>query len=379
MNHTSIKWIKGVTRNHGEYWAYLEEELKDQAWFPLNWPKNRKENVLKPAVGDLIVLYQRPEQVKGGKKIKVFTHIVSPTNKLRVYNDLMPHPWERECDIIAILNKNTAINVPKHIFLKNLVWGSCVAISQLAKQSNFTTEELQKEIWNMFFENSKSKLGHITKENVLSAIAQIDKEGEHERRISLDYKIVYDGRLYSPKYVISVANQYSVQREFLNHDKFNSIEANTHLRKLNFSILRLADLENVVIDEFVKGEKGNVEERVKKALAKIPDGSKKRIIEQSDRQDTPLIRALKELYNYECQFPGCKTKILKRDGGIYIEIAHIVAVKDGGKSVVENLIPLCPNHHKEFDYGMREIHSKNESECNGVLNSVPFQFKFRIK
>lgn len=34
------------------------------------------------------------------------------------------------------------------------------------------------------------------------------------------------------------------------------------------------------------------------------------------------------------------------------EIHHIIAVKDGGKATEDNLLLLCPNHHKQADLGL---------------------------
>jgi predicted restriction endonuclease len=39
----------------------------------------------------------------------------------------------------------------------------------------------------------------------------------------------------------------------------------------------------------------------------------------------------------------------------YVEVAHLVAVKDGGSDHSDNLRPLCPNHHKEYDLGLIAI------------------------
>ncbi len=38
-----------------------------------------------------------------------------------------------------------------------------------------------------------------------------------------------------------------------------------------------------------------------------------------------------------------------------------------------NLLILCPNHHKEFDYGQREILTHTEEEIIFVLNGVEHQ------
>jgi hypothetical protein len=73
------------------------------------------------------------------------------------------------------------------------------------------------------------------------------------------------------------------------------------------------------------------------------------------RRDGPFINALKQKYNYRCQFPGCRALIRKKSGGYYCEVGHISAVADGGKASILNLLVLCPNHHKAIDYGETEV------------------------
>jgi len=69
------------------------------------------------------------------------------------------------------------------------------------------------------------------------------------------------------------------------------------------------------------------------------------------RRDGPFIRALKKKYKHKCQYPNCKASIPMRNGGHYCEVAHILAASEGGKANRINLLVLCPNHHKMFDYG----------------------------
>ncbi|SFS34862.1 HNH endonuclease [Brevundimonas viscosa] len=47
------------------------------------------------------------------------------------------------------------------------------------------------------------------------------------------------------------------------------------------------------------------------------------------------------------------------DGSLYLETHHIVPLHEGGPDVAENMIALCPSHHREAHYG----------ECAGELRS----------
>ena len=102
------------------------------------------------------------------------------------------------------------------------------------------------------------------------------------------------------------------------------------------------------------------------------------IVSQTIRRDTKLVRSLKTFYDFTCQFPGCGIRIPKRSGGWYIEVAHIEAVAKGGKSVLGNLLVLCPNHHKEFDYGKLEIFEQTVEVVRGKLNGKEFSIHSKI-
>jgi hypothetical protein len=51
------------------------------------------------------------------------------------------------------------------------------------------------------------------------------------------------------------------------------------------------------------------------------------LIAQTLRKDTGIVKALKQYVGYRCQFPGCSAQIPKRNGGYYIEVAHVQPVK----------------------------------------------------
>ncbi|GMX57940.1 MAG: HNH endonuclease [Candidatus Izemoplasmatales bacterium] len=85
-----------------------------------------------------------------------------------------------------------------------------------------------------------------------------------------------------------------------------------------------------------------------------------------------VVRKAKEKCDYRCQFPNCGIRI-KTKNGYYAEAAHIVPVRDSGKTKAENLIVLCPNHHKEFDLGELEITQYDKKSVCGVLNGKKFK------
>ena len=87
---------------------------------------------------------------------------------------------------------------------------------------------------------------------------------------------------------------------------------------------------------------------------------------KSYKRNNKIIALIKILRNSECQI--CGQFILKGDGSRYIEAAHIVPKHKQGKENPENIILLCPNHHKEFDFGNREVIKHTNDEIEFKLN-----------
>jgi hypothetical protein len=97
------------------------------------------------------------------------------------------------------------------------------------------------------------------------------------------------------------------------------------------------------------------------------------IIKKSIRKDSRIVQLLKSTYNYKCQYPGCTAKIKMKNGKYYIEVAHIRPFSRGGKSIIGNLLVLCPNHHKEFDFGDLQIINQTDYLLKGTLNGNDFE------
>lgn len=93
------------------------------------------------------------------------------------------------------------------------------------------------------------------------------------------------------------------------------------------------------------------------------------------RNDRKIVTLLKKAANYKCQFPHCNSEIKTKAGLNYVEVAHVKPVYNAGQSVLGNLIVLCPNHHKEFDYGDLLIREQTLARLNGSLNGKDFQIE----
>lgn len=99
------------------------------------------------------------------------------------------------------------------------------------------------------------------------------------------------------------------------------------------------------------------------------------VVSNTIRNDTRIIHILKEIAGYKCQFPNCSSRIRKRDGTYYVEVAHVKPISEAGKSVLGNLVVLCPNHHKEFDLGELTITCQSLERLIGTLNGIAFSIE----
>src|SRR5262245_6273339 len=78
---------------------------------------------------------------------------------------------------------------------------------------------------------------NISREHVLAALREIDSDGVPQGRESTKFTLVYDGKPYPPKYVISLANKFVNGKE-LRSTLFNGgAETNDFLRRLAFTII----------------------------------------------------------------------------------------------------------------------------------------------
>ena len=85
-----------------------------------------------------------------------------------------------------------------------------------------------------------------------------------------------------------------------------------------------------------------------------------------------LAKTIIHRYNGRCAICGWRaTEELitvkgRRQPAYGNEIHHIVAVEDGGQATEDNLILLCPNHHKQANLGLISV-----EELRGYLKEPP--------
>lgn len=97
---------------------------------------------------------------------------------------------------------------------------------------------------------------------------------------------------------------------------------------------------------------------------------------KSFKRDNRTIAQIKVLRDFKCQI--CSTTIKKKDGTFYIEAAHIKPKHKKGCETPDNIILLCPNHHKEFDFGDRDILLHNKDVVHFMLNGLEYKISIKL-
>lgn len=136
------------------------------------------------------------------------------------------------------------------------------------------------------------------------------------------------------------------------------IAAGRILRFSNTVTTDLSDLEPALTDEI-----GVVLQEATEPMPMAPqnyDGEAdvvprlSRTVNQSVR-NAQIVRELKIAYLNRCAVCGLQLHV--GGGNYYSEGAHIrpIGTPHNGPDVIQNMIPLCPNHHKQFDKGTISI------------------------
>lgn len=86
---------------------------------------------------------------------------------------------------------------------------------------------------------------------------------------------------------------------------------------------------------------------------------------------------MKILRDFKCQI--CETTILKKDGKYYIEATHITPKKSKGSESPDNILILCPNHHKEFDLGDKKIIKRTTERIVFEINGKEYIISLELK
>jgi len=119
-------------------------------------------------------------------------------------------------------------------------------------------------------------------------------------------------------------------------------------------------------------------EAIKKDLSNLSpfDSAEVEIFGKRYKRNNKTIVQLKILRNFECQI--CHITIKKKNNKKYIEAAHVKPKSIEGRESPENILILCPNHHKEFDFGERKVLSHEKDGIHFILNGVEYKINLTI-
>ncbi len=176
---------------------------------------------------------------------------------------------------------------------------------------------------------------------------------------------------------------YPILTDFYVADAFNHyIIAVENGKELMIEYSSIKDFGNLMEqNEIVNDEENSNEHIDKQALyQKIREFEKHNsefeiINGKRYRRDNYIMAKIKKYRDFKCQF--CSTTIIKEKGGYYIEACHIKAKADGGKDSIDNILILCPNCHKRFDYAKRENEKFVDNIYLVTLNGK--QYKAELK
>jgi len=149
-------------------------------------------------------------------------------------------------------------------------------------------------------------------------------------------------------------------------EKLKNIYSYLTEKKFDLEIINNDEIEQEEILEYLKKDKDK--SKIISDLLNLKEKEQDMIVinQKTYKRDNKTIAQLKVLRDFECQI--CGTKIRKKNNDFYIEAAHINPKNNKGCEMPDNIIILCPNHHKEFDYGKRIIKEHNKSKIVFELN-----------
>jgi hypothetical protein len=121
-------------------------------------------------------------------------------------------------------------------------------------------------------------------------------------------------------------------------------------------------------------------EEIPPEIAKLEENleprRKSRVVERGYERNHKLVGLTKRRAGYRCEVKGCTVELfVKPDGHRYVEVHHLIMMAEGGPDTLENMVCLCPNHHRELHYGenkkrlKRQLQTLRAGESNGRNNS----------
>ncbi|MEH2464113.1 HNH endonuclease [Nostoc sp.] len=81
-----------------------------------------------------------------------------------------------------------------------------------------------------------------------------------------------------------------------------------------------------------------------------------------------IVSKIKNKYNHCCQFENCGFTFSKKNGGFYSGAHHLTLLSQEGSQDENNVVLLCPNHHRMLHYAQVEIKDKENNKRHVKIN-----------
>jgi 5-methylcytosine-specific restriction endonuclease McrA len=178
------------------------------------------------------------------------------------------------------------------------------------------------------------------------------------------------------KYQDNLISDYSILKNYYKADALNHFLIAVYQgQELILDYLQIETFENGLeqneIEHHIEN-KLDKDELLDKIIDCENDNSEKITINgKTYKRHNYLMVQIKKYRNYKCQF--CSTKIPKSNGDYYIEACHIKAKSEGGKDRLNNILILCPNCHKLFDFNERVDEKIKNDNYSVILNGKKYK------
>ncbi len=120
------------------------------------------------------------------------------------------------------------------------------------------------------------------------------------------------------------------------------------------------DGEKVVLSDRTTDEKEHID--IHDDFAVRPNEKDRKTIDFILRQQE-IVKRVKKHFEYKCQI--CGATFLMDNGNYYCEAHHLIPLSLNGSQRSDNVIILCPNHHRMFHYAKESAKIKWEDTAIG--------------
>jgi predicted HNH restriction endonuclease len=252
--------------------------------------------------------------------------------------------------------------------------------------SAINEDELIKNINELERKNRKLK-NNVTgqKAVILNAFLFLNNPNNYLTALSLEHRNKIIKYLYGTVETYTTFGERIIETNDLIISYFKSINAKVSPRTISCFLYSIMDKwDNNDKDEAEQNkltkilEKQPIHELFNELFNDIGNGNETIIVKgKKYKRNNSNIVKIKILRGFKCQI--CGKSIIKKDGSKYIEAAHIKAKSKGGKELWNNIILLCPNHHKEFDLGNSSVLLNDGEKVKLRINSNEYEIYFKIQ